>query len=268
MSEDIHQDRAFQYGDGMFTTMHVACGRVALWSLHKHRLQNDCARLGLTLDLASLTEQVHAAAEKLADGVLKVHISSGCGGRGYQRPAGQSAVWRLSDFSVPAQYACWQKQGIAADISPVTLGLQPLLAGIKHINRLEQVLVKEQITLDDAIVCDMQGYVTEASASNVFWYADGQWYTPSLDNAGVAGVYRAFILSTLEQAGKPVITGKFTISDLKEASAVFLCNALMHIVPLNRIQFDDAEVRFDCGPVWTLQQQMNEAYEREHETPD
>ena len=177
MSEDIHQDRAFQYGDGMFTTMHVACGRVALWSLHKQRLQNDCARLGLTLDLASLTEQVHAAAEKLADGVLKVHISSGCGGRGYQRPAGQSAVWRLSDFSVPAQYACWQKQGIAADISPVTLGLQPLLAGIKHINRLEQVLVKEQITLDDAIVCDMQGYVTEASASNVFWYADGQCHT-------------------------------------------------------------------------------------------
>ncbi len=268
MTHQVYQDRAFHYGDGLFTTMLVERGRVSLWRYHQTRLAHDSYRLGLVLDMETLTSQVVDAARELGNGVLKLHISSGVGGRGYARPEKPDIQYRLSEHPVPAHYENWRNQGITAEISPVKLGLQPLLAGVKHLNRLEQVLIKRQMRCDDAIVCDIHNHLIEGSASNLFWMTDGQWVTPALDQCGVAGVYRAFILDVLNASGQPAVTGHFDVASLEHASAVFLCNTLMGIVPVSAVENKSVVTRFDINPVSDLQKTIKAAYERENEATD
>lgn len=268
MTHQVYQDRAFHYGDGLFTTMLVEQGRVSLWRYHQARLIHDSNRLGLVLDIDALTGQVAGASCELGNGVLKLHISSGVGGRGYARPEQPDIQYRLSAHPVPAHYESWRTSGITAEVSPVKLGLQPLLAGVKHLNRLEQVLIKRQMRCDDAIVCDIHNHLIEGSASNLFWMTDGQWHTPALDQCGVAGVYRAFILDMLSAAGTPAVTGHFDVASLEHASAVFLCNTLMGIVPVTVVENKSTVTRFDINPVSDLQKSIKAAYERENEATD
>ncbi len=248
--------------------MRVENGRVSLWRYHLARLEHDSSRLGLKLDLSYLSHHVAAAADQLSNGVLKLHISSGVGGRGYARPEHPDMQYRLSEHAVPAHYAKWRTEGITTEVSPVKLGLQPLLAGIKHLNRLEQVLIKQHMRCDDAIVCDIHNHLIEGSASNLFWMIDGQWVTPALDQCGVAGVYRAFVLDVLKDQGTAVQTGHFDVASLEHASAVFLCNTLMGIVPVKAVEHHSTVTRFDKSPVLDLQDKIKAAYERENEATD
>uniref|UniRef100_UPI0005788CF1 aminodeoxychorismate lyase n=1 Tax=Yersinia pestis TaxID=632 RepID=UPI0005788CF1 len=148
-------DRSVQFGDGCFTTARVSDGRVVWLDQHVLRLQRATERLLLpTVNWKILTKEMVEAASHTESGVLKVIISRGSGGRGYSGTACQHPTRIISLSDYPAHYSTWRDRGISLALSPVPLARNPLLAGIKHLNRLEQVLIRahlEQTEADEAV---------------------------------------------------------------------------------------------------------------------
>ena len=256
-------DRLANYGDGTFTTMQVSDGKVALLNRHIDRLVNDSLALGLTVAADAIRKVIVAALAARSDGVLKVLIGAGQGGRGYARLAEPTVNVAVSWHDVPAVYQSWQHQGIHVGTVPVTLARQPLLAGLKHANRLEQVLIKQALVrtdFDDAIVTDTEQNVIEASAANLFWQTGNQWFTSSLALAGVNGVMRQFILDHRPDIN--IIEQQLT--EIAHVDALFLSNALMQIVPVKSLTLGESRRELAIAPVLSLQSALAAAYAGEY----
>jgi 4-amino-4-deoxychorismate lyase len=258
-------ERALQYGDGCFTTMAFTQGKLQLWSKHLARLQHNCQRLAINFNqwqaLQDSALSLIAKAE-YESGVIKIIISRGKGGRGYSPLNVTEPSYILSCHVLPVHYASWQKQGISLGLSPIKLAMQPLLAGLKHLNRLEQVLVKQALDLtefEDALVCDTSGNIVEASAANVFWLHKGQWFTPSLENSGVEGVMRNEVCELLSTLSQPVTETKQKFTVDFAAEEMFICNALMTIVPVTSLSAPtfNQQWTFSTSKVVQLQSQLN-----------
>ena len=234
-------DRATQFGDGCFTTARIRDGRVEWLSAHLNRLKANCAALAISFDEWDLLQQeMVKLAGSQNDGVLKVMITRGSGGRGYSATACNSPTRILNTSPAPAHYPLWQQQGISLALSPVHLGRNPMLAGLKHLNRLEQVLIRahlEQTTADEALVLDSEGWVTECCAANLFWRAGDTVFTPRLDHAGVDGIMRQHCLSLLAQSRFRVVEVNARVEAVRQADELIVCNALMPVIPVN--QFED-----------------------------
>ncbi|MBY5991561.1 aminodeoxychorismate lyase [Ferrimonas balearica] len=237
-------DRGLALGDGHFTTMLVKQGRVVLWSLHQARLAKANARMGLTdPDWALLAQEIEAVASDQELAVLRLTLTRGSSGRGYQGQWGAQPrrLMTLSEF--PHHYRQWQTQGIAAAVAHTRLATGGPLAGLKTLGRLEQVLLKreaEQRGLDELLVCDAQGNLVEATAGNLFLVTEQGVWTPALNRCGVAGVMRERVMATLTEMGHPVRETDIPRSTLKQVREAFVTNALMGVVPLSRI--DDIEL--------------------------
>ncbi|MBV2128375.1 aminodeoxychorismate lyase [Rheinheimera sp. SM2107] len=225
-------DRCFLYGDGFFSTVRVRHGLAELWPLHLARLQETARQLAINVtDWQALSRAVTAAIETkgLSDAVLKIQISRGESNRGYS-PLGVTAANLVISCSALPDYSHWQQHGVKVALAELRLAVQPVLAGLKHCNRLEQVLLKREASerhVDDLLVCDQQGFITEAIAANVFMHRDGRWYTPELSRAGVAGVMRSHLLRQrdIEQVN-------WQLPELANVDAMVLSNALMGPVPV------------------------------------
>lgn len=231
-------DRATQFGDGSFTTARVVEGRVQHLAAHIGRLQLACERLSIAFsDWQILAQEMSALASEQRNGVLKVIISRGPGGRGYSGSACVSPTRILSTSATPAHYTHWKATGVTLSLSPVTLGRNPYLAGIKHLNRLEQVLIRthlEQTDADEALVLDSEGWLTECCAANLFWRCGQEVYTPRLDSAGVNGIMRQFIMATLARSPYRVVEVNARLTEISQADEVLICNALMPVIPVQR----------------------------------
>ena len=229
-------DRAFQYGDGCFTTMAYRNGHLELFKAHIQRLKQACNTL--YIDFVQWSELENSIVESLksaSDCVVKVIITRGQGGRGYSPIGATHPNFVISHHDIPSQYSLWQSKGIRLSISPITLASQPLLAGIKHLNRLEQVLVKQSLAqthYDDVVVCDTHNQIIESSVGNLFWYNNDCWFTPELTESGVEGVMRNQILHVLQENGQKCQVVKQDISALFTAQELFVCNSLMVMVPV------------------------------------
>ncbi|MDO6705748.1 aminodeoxychorismate lyase [Photobacterium sp. 1_MG-2023] len=234
-------DRAFQYGDGCFTTILVEQGAPRLWSQHLTRLKLSLQKLNIAApEWSHITETVMSLAQGYPHkGVIKVFVSRGAGGRGYSPAGCQNTQVVVSDFPWPAHYAQWQQEGIELGVCRQRLGLSPMLAGLKHANRLEQVLLKQEIDANgwlDAVVLDANGDVAETCASNIFWRKGNTLYTPELSLAGVHGLMRAHVCELAAALGFCLEYVKSTLDDLLCADEVFITNALMALVPVTKIQ--------------------------------
>ena len=229
-------DRAVQFGDGCFTTARIAHGRVALLDRHLTRLRHACEALLIPFSAwDTLEQEMLSLATGRQEGVLKVVLTRGSGGRGYSASACHSPTRILSLSALPAHYAAWREQGIVLALSPVRLGRNPALAGLKHLNRLEQVLIRmhlEQTTADEALVLDSDGWVTECCAANLFWRAGDTVFTPRLDQAGVNGIMRQHCLALLAQSRYRVVEVSAGADAVRQADEVLACNALMPLVPV------------------------------------
>jgi len=230
-------DRVAQYGDGCFTTASVSAGKLELLEQHISRLQRACEVLAINFGYWSDLElHLKDLSHQVINGGIKVIISRGVGGRGYSPTGIDTPVAYISRFEKPTHYCKWREDGISLSVSQVKLGSQPLLAGIKHANRIEQVLIKQQaISTDDVIVCDYNDNVVETSAANIFWRKNQQWYTPSLLNCGVEGVMRNCAMSHLVNNERNVSEVSESVNSLMEADEIFICNSLMHIVPVRSL---------------------------------
>ncbi|WP_019613358.1 aminodeoxychorismate lyase [Psychromonas ossibalaenae] len=234
-------DRGLAYGDGLFSTIKVEYGMVQLWDYHLYRLQLGAQKLFFPeVDWQLLSAEVSQLAAGISDkplAVIKVILTRGSGGRGYSSQGCDSVVRILSAAAYPDCYQQWQKEGIKVVQCEQKLAVNRQLAGLKTLNRLEQVLIKHELESRQAlegIVCDNDGYVIEACSANLFIYLDNQWLTPKLDGSGVAGVKRRQIMQASEKAGTPVREVRIKADALFNAQAVCLTNALMGIVPVKQ----------------------------------
>jgi 4-amino-4-deoxychorismate lyase len=152
--------------------------------------------------------------------------------------AGCVSPTRILSFSpFPAHYARWREEGITLTQSPVPLGRNSWLAGLKHLNRLEQVLIRshlEQTDADEALVLDSDGWLTECCAANLFWRQGRDVFTPRLDYAGVNGIMRQRCIAQLAPSTFRVVEVTARPETLREADEVLICNALMPLVPVRR----------------------------------
>lgn len=231
-------DRAIQFGDGSFTTAHVIDGEVRHLQAHLDRLALACERLAITApDFTVLRDEMQQVAQPHQHAVLKVIITRGVGGRGYN-PSGCHSPNRLLSVSpYPAFYAQWREEGVSLIQSPVQLGRNPFLAGLKHLNRLEQVMIRQHLAQSDAqeaLVLDSEGWLTECCAANLFWRKGDRVLTPRLDQAGVNGIMRQHIMTVLAGTRWRVEEVRALLSDLASADEVFICNALMPIIPVKQ----------------------------------
>ena len=231
-------DRAIQFGDGCFTTARIVAGQVCLLDAHLQRLQQACEKLLIPfVEWAALQREMVELARGNDRGVLKVIISRGSGGRGYSAANCLHPTRLLSVSAWPVHYGGWRREGITLALSPVRLGRNPQLAGIKHLNRLEQVLIRthlEQTDADEALVLDSEGFITECCAANLFWRQGKDVFTPRLDQAGVNGLMRQFCLQQLAHSGYRVVDVHAREAALAEADEMVVCNALMPVVPVRQ----------------------------------
>lgn len=235
-------DRGLAYGDGLFSTIKVEFGSLCLWDYHLQRLQLGAQRLFFPdLDWPLLSAEVDAVAQRLsasAQAVIKVILTRGRGGRGYSTIGCDAPLRIVSSHTFPDFYHSWQK-GIDIILCQQRLAINPQLAGLKTLNRLEQVLIKHELESQHAvegIVCDNDGYVIEACSANLFIYLDNQWLTPKLDGCGVAGVKRRQVMESAKKAGVVITEARIKPADLFNAQALCLTNALMGIVPVRQFQ--------------------------------
>jgi 4-amino-4-deoxychorismate lyase len=224
-------DRGLAYGDGLFETIAVVDGQPKLLAAHLARLQRGARRLGITgVDLDVVRAALLSAAAVFSPhGALKLMVTRGDGPRGYTPPIDQSPRWWLQQFAwtPPAELPT----GARVAISSVRLGEQPLLAGIKHLNRLEQVLARAEnpaSRADEALMLDSAGRLVCATSANVFMVREGQVFTPRMDRCGVAGVVRGALMAaaTVGELPWPIMETDLTLESLVGAEEIFLTSAL------------------------------------------
>lgn len=224
-------DRGLAYGDGLFETILFVANRAPLWQRHMTRLAEGCRRLGLEApDAVRLAQECARTATGMAQAVVRITLTRGVGARGYAAASGMSMTRIVAAFPPPPPRADWYARGMRVRLCETRLATQPLLAGIKHLNRLEQVIARaewDDAAIDEGLMCDADGHVIGATAANLFAVIDGRLVTPALDRCGVAGVMRAELL-----ARTPVAVRDIDLEELHEADEVFLTNALRGIVPV------------------------------------
>jgi len=223
-------DRCLAYGDGLFETMRVHRGEVPWWREHWTRLRLGAERLGIPLpDEARVRAEATSLFVDGGDGVLKLLVTRGAGERGYAPPPDPVPTWIVSRHGVPATPG----RSLHLHVCGTRLASQPTLAGIKHCNRLEQVLARseaERAGADEGLMLDMAGNVIGATAANLFATIDGCWVTPAIVDCGIAGVCRAKLLSALDAVERAL-----PLAEVESADAVFLCNAVRGILPVARL---------------------------------
>lgn len=234
-------DRGLQYGDGVFETMAVHAGRVRLLELHLQRLTESCRRLKIPpVPIEMLRQELSNAAAGEQQAILKLIVTRGSGGRGYRPPPAPQPNRILTLHPWPAYQARWWQEGIRMRSCATVLSRNPALAGLKHLNRLEQILARAEWAgtddIQEGLMTDADRVVIEGTMSNVFVrLADGGLVTPALDECGVDGVMRRYVLERAAGAGLSIRTGKFTLEDLANASEMFVCNSVIGVWPVRQL---------------------------------
>ncbi|BBT62341.1 4-amino-4-deoxychorismate lyase [Aeromonas hydrophila] len=232
-------DRGLAYGDGHFTTLLVKDGRPVWWSAHLARLQQASARLGLAeLDWQQLGDEVAGMARDQTLAVIKVMLTRGSGGRGYDGTACHAPTRILSLAAYPAHYPAWQQTGIPLLVCQQRLGDAPMLAGLKTLNRLEQVLLKSELAARsgvEGIVLNSRGFLVEGVSANLFWRRGRTVFTPDLTHCGIDGIMRRHVMAMLKQMSIELRVVEAPLESLWQAEEVWLTNTLMGIVPVTGI---------------------------------
>jgi 4-amino-4-deoxychorismate lyase len=234
----VAQSRGLQFGDGVFRTILIWNGQLLDWPLHLEKLSSDCAALQLKMPNSDL---LRAEADQLALGhqraVLKVLVMRQNEGRGYRSATEESD--RLLLFQTAPHYpeTHWTC-GIDIFKCPLQLAHQPALAGLKHLNRLEQVLASRQwpAGMDEGILCDQSGKPVCGTRSNLFWVKNGEIHTPALDQCGVAGMMRGKIMRLIAQRQNNIFHAMKDWETLLNADEIFVCNSLIGIWPVRQLQ--------------------------------
>jgi len=239
-------NRGLNYADGVFETLVVHSTRPRRWQAHMDRLRAGCERLALEMPpQAVLLREVQTVSAGLTNAVVKIVLTRDGSGRGYTPPRGSTSTRIVSAHDYPVGLVELAREGVKARICDLRLAIQPALGGIKHMNRLEQVLASAEIRDSNAVegvLLDREDHVISAISANIFLVTEDQLLTPRLDRCGVRGVVRGEIIAGFSHRCEQ---RRIHVDMLWEADEVFICNAVRGIVPLTAIN-DHA---FKIGPV-------------------
>jgi 4-amino-4-deoxychorismate lyase len=249
-------DRGFQYGDGLFETIEVKRGQTVFLEQHIDRLCKGCIRLHipapsldiLRFEITSLCNKFNTSSANTGDCVLKIIITRGSGGRGYRQPDIIEPTRIISVHPWPDYPQDYAKQGITARFCQTRVGLNPLLAGLKHLNRLEQVMARAEWNdpdIQEGFMLDLNGHIIEGTMSNVFLVKDGVLHTPTLFHSGIAGIIRGLIIELAHCNHIAVSEHLFFTEALLSADEVFITNSIIGIWPIKQIE----TTTYCVGPV-------------------
>ena len=239
-------DRGLQYGDGLFETIAVPESRPRFLDWHLERLANGAKRLGFPALDAELLRREVAAVGNGSRCVVKLVVTRGSGPRGYRPPRAPQARRIVAASEWPRASAA---AGARVGWCRTRLGRNPALAGLKHLNRLEQVLARSEWddgAMDDGLMSDEAGHVIAATQANLFAKIDGRWVTPLLDQCGVAGIMRRAFCTWRAGQGASVEERELSRADVESASALLLTNALVGTWPVRELAGRPVAVDADC----------------------
>ena len=243
-------ERALQYGDGLFETIRIHRSEPEFLERHIRRLTAGCERLKFpAMDWSLVGDELREVASRRDNAVLKLILSRRCVGRGYGPISDQAVTRIVSVHPLPEWATNTADRGIRVRICDARLAVQPLLGGIKHLNRLEQVLARtewDDPAIAEGLMLGDSDRLVEGTMSNVFILAGQVLITPELSNFGVAGVMRSVILDLAESLGIDREIRSISLDEVKTAQEVFVCNSLIGIWPVVCV---DGIGPFHPGPV-------------------
>jgi 4-amino-4-deoxychorismate lyase len=224
-------DRGLAYGDGVFRTMRVESGQVLHWARHRRKLQHDCERIAIACPAgAVLSADIGRIVRTEPECVLKIIVTRGQGGRGFAPPAPAEPTRVVASFPLPQSPPGCDEHGVRVRWCSIRLAMQPALAGVKHLNRLENVLARSEWTdagIAEGLLLDAGGGVVEGTMSNVFVLERDRLVTPALDSCGVAGVQRERLIELAPRLCRGCEIGPISPQRLLAADQVYLVNSVI-----------------------------------------
>lgn len=224
-------DRGLLYGDGVFRTLRIRAGRPFCWRRQFAKLQTNCQMLKIECPaFATLSEELALIGAAEPDCVAKIIVTRGIGLRGYAPNSEAEPTRIVMSSPLPDYPASYLAEGVELHLCDLRLSRQPRLAGVKHLNRLENVLARmewDDPAIAEGLLLDTAGNVIEGTMSNLFMLKDGMLFTPDLSYSGVAGVTRDRIMALAPVLGLELAVGNYTLDFLLQADEIVLCNSIM-----------------------------------------
>ena len=232
-------DRGFQYGDGLFETIEVFSGKPLFFQRHLQRLVKGCERLLIPCpDLALLEREAAQLCAGVDRAVLKLIITRGSGGRGYRQPEQIAPTRLLSLHPFPAHPDHFQTDGVVARFCNQRLAINPSLAGIKHMNRLEQILARaewQDNDIQEGLMLDYDAHVIEGTMSNLFFIKNEVLHTPDLRKCGIKGIVREIVIDLATRNNIVVLEQQFEKQSVLAADEIFITNSVIGVWPVKQL---------------------------------
>ncbi|HEC59142.1 hypothetical protein LCGC14_0966540 [marine sediment metagenome] len=235
-------DRGLQYGDGLFETIPYRFGKLEFLEAHIARLIDGCRRLNIKFSQAeALRNELNQVSQSLGDndGIIKIIITRGSGGRGYLANQGVEPTRIISTHPSPIYPAQHSQTGVKIRLCTHTLSENSTLAGIKHLNRLDQIIARNEwvdTDIAEGLMLDQANCVIEGTMSNVFMVKSGKIVTPLLDKSGVAGIMRGQIILLANKLNISITETKIHLDDFVAADEIFISNSVIGIWPVTEIE--------------------------------
>ena len=256
------QDRGLQYGDGLFETIAINKGSPVFLELHIERLISGLSRLQFpVIDIENLKRSIVEYSKAFQQAILKLIVTRGPSDRGYAPPVKPtvSTIISITEHKFAESYSDYLVERLA--ICETLLSENQQLSGIKHLNRLEQVLASHECYINhysDCVLLNPNGLIIESVSSNIFIWKNQKLFTPNLDLSGIKGVTREKIIELAKEMSIPIEIGPMTINALKTAEAIFLTNSVKPIQPVAR--FQSVQLDQSNWPVELYQEVMQYVY--------
>jgi 4-amino-4-deoxychorismate lyase len=243
-----HRDRGLQYGDGVFETMRVRRGQVRLLEYHLERLDRGCRQLKIAgPPPRALRRELARVAAGRGEGILKLIVTRGPGARGY-RPTGRERCTRIVALdALPKAILSHAPTPARVRLCATPLGLNPRLAGLKTLNRLESVLARAEwhdVRIWEGLMRDVEENIVCGTMSNLFLRKGSTLMTPMLDRCGVAGVMRRWVLAGAADLKLRIAERRIGWRDLSGAEEVFMSNAIVGLKSVAVIEHASRRLRY------------------------
>lgn len=224
-------DRGLAYGDGVFRTLLLRHGKPRCWSRHYRKLAQDCTALAIGCPPEDvLARELTQAAGAARDGVGKIIVTRGSGARGYALPQPSAPNRIVSVMDLPQHPDAFPRTGVAVHLCRIRLSCQPRLAGVKHLNRLENVLARAEWSdpgVPEGLMLDHEDHIVGGTMTNLFIVEGGELVTPSVRRCGVAGVARTRVMEAAGKSGVVCREEPVSRARLLDAREALLVNSVI-----------------------------------------
>lgn len=230
------KDRSLNYGDGVFETIVVHGNKLHYWKAHYERLQKGCKVLGIKTPIeVELLSDIKKLDLREDAAILKIIVSRGAGGRGYLADKSIEPTVIISLNKWPNFVNQYQQQGIHTRLCQHRLIINPALAGIKHLNRIDQVIARNEWhnnQIEEGLMLDQDDYLVEGTGTNLFMKIEDQWFTAPVSSCAVAGVVRDAVIDYLNKNNLSLTERNLPQTELNSVKEMFVCNSVWGIVPV------------------------------------